>query len=248
VSAETVKDFQLRSGDELHLRVRDARTGRLTAVTFHYLGIAREFPTAPRDSFLVANADYLAASSGNGGVDSLLVDTGSRSPAAVAGAVRQRLGPGPAITDLVTSRRQVGSALTAVDLAGLTRVELGFALLLAAATTGLVLALGLASRRRSFAITRALGARQRQVASFVRVETAVVTLTGLALGALAGWGLAEVFVKILTGVFDPPPTTLAVPWHYLGVVCALAVAAAVVAGELTVRAANRPVVQTIRDL
>jgi putative ABC transport system permease protein len=49
-------------------------------------------------------------------------------------------------------------------------------------------------------------------------------------------------------VFDPPPATLAVPWQYLGVVGALAVAAAIVAGELTVRAANRPVVETIRDL
>ncbi len=33
---------------------------------FHYAGIAKEFPTAPRDSFLVANADCLFAVHGNG--------------------------------------------------------------------------------------------------------------------------------------------------------------------------------------
>ncbi|HWW53863.1 MAG TPA: ABC transporter permease, partial [Acidimicrobiales bacterium] len=225
VSAETVKDFQLSAGDQLRLRVREARSGRLVEVTFHYLGIAKEFPTAPRDSFLVANADYLAAGTGNAGVDSLLLDTGSASPAAVAQRVRDRIGPAATVNDLVTSRRQVGSALTAVDLSGLTRVELGFALVLAAAVAGLVLALSLSERRRSFAIARALGARPRQVAAFVRVEAALVTVAGLALGALTGWGLTVVLVKILTGVFDPPPSTLAVPWLYLGVVGVLAAAA-----------------------
>jgi putative ABC transport system permease protein len=248
VSGETVKDFQLNPGDQLRLRVRDARTGQLTEVTFHYLGIAKEFPTAPRDSFLIANADYLAARTASTGVNAFLLDTGSHGPATVARVVRDRVGPGPAVTDLVTSRRQVGSALTAVDLAGLTRVELGFALLLAGGATGLVLALSLASRRRSFAITRALGARRHQVAAFVRAEAILVTVAGLALGAVAGAGLAHVLVKILTGVFDPPPAALAIPWRYLTVVGALALAAGVAAGELTVRAARKPIVETIRDL
>ncbi len=247
VSAETVKDFQLNIGDELRLRVRDARSGQLTAVTFHYLGIAKEFPTAPRDSFLVANADYVAARTGNAGTETLLVTT-SASPAVIAQRVRDRVGTAATVTDLTTSRRQVGSALTAVDLSGLTRVELGFALVLAAAATGLVLALSLAQRRRSFAITRALGGRHRQVAAFVRVEAGLVTISGLAFGAAAGWGLSALLVKILTGVFDPPPATLAVPWRYLGALGALAALAAAAAGELTVRAARRPVIETIREL
>ncbi|MHB8465260.1 MAG: ABC transporter permease [Acidimicrobiales bacterium] len=247
VSAETVKDFQLIPGDQMRLRVRDARSGRLIQVTFHYIGIAKEFPTAPRDSFLIANADYVAAQSGNAGTETLLVSTSS-PPAVVAQRVRDRVGTAATVSDLVTSRHQVGSTLTAVDLSGLTRVELGFALVLAAAATGLVLALGLAQRRRSFAIIRALGADHQQVAAFVRVEAGVVTITGLVLGAATGWGLSVVLVKILTGVFDPPPAALSVPWGYLGVVAVLAAAAAAAAGELTVRAARRPVVETIRDL
>jgi putative ABC transport system permease protein len=152
------------------------------------------------------------------------------------------------VTDLVTSRRQVGSSLTAVDLSGLTRVELGFALLLAVAATGLVLGLGLNERRRSFAIARALGARPRQVAAFVRVEAGIITVLGLVLGAMAGWGLAQMLVKILTGVFDPAPSGLTVPWGYLVGMAVLAGVAAAAAAEVVVRATRRPVVETIRDL
>ena len=117
------------------------------------------------------------------------------------------------MADIDTSRRLVGSSLTAVDLAGLTRVELGFALLLAAAATGLVLALGLAERRRTFAIASALGATPRQLGGFVWAEAAVVTVGGLLAGTVGGWALSHMLVKVLTGVFDPPPATLAVPSH-----------------------------------
>ena len=61
VSEETVRDFQLNPGDLLRLRLQDGRTGKLVTVPFHYAGIAKEFPTAPRDSFFVANAAYVAA-------------------------------------------------------------------------------------------------------------------------------------------------------------------------------------------
>ena len=57
VSAETVKDFQLRPGDAVNLRIQDARTHHLVTVEFHYIGIVTEFPTAPEDSFFVAKPD-----------------------------------------------------------------------------------------------------------------------------------------------------------------------------------------------
>ena len=60
VSAETVKDFQLVKGDLVRLRLQNGRTKQYTIVPFHYIGVAKEFPTAPRDSFLVANANYVA--------------------------------------------------------------------------------------------------------------------------------------------------------------------------------------------
>ena len=58
---------------------------------------------------------------------------------------------------MTQARSQVGSSLTSVNLAGLTRLELVFAVLLAASAGGIVLAVGLAERRRSLAILSVLG-------------------------------------------------------------------------------------------
>ena len=81
VSAETVHDFQLQPGDALRLRLQDARSGRYTTVQFHYAGVAKEFPTAPTDSFLVANADYVAQRTGSASVGTVLMQTGPTRPA-----------------------------------------------------------------------------------------------------------------------------------------------------------------------
>ncbi|MDQ6727155.1 MAG: ABC transporter permease [Actinomycetota bacterium] len=248
VSAETVKDFQLNPGDQLRLRLQDGRTKQFSTVAFHYAGIAKEFPTAPHDSFLVANADYVAKMTGTDAVGAFLIDTGGASPATVADRVRGVVGAQAQVTDLATSRRVVGSSLTAVDLAGLTRVELGFALVLAAASTGLVLALGIAERRRTFAIASALGAKARQLGGFVWTEALFVTAGGLGAGALGGWVLSHMLVKVLTGVFDPPPAALAVPWSYLITVGGVAVAATALAAIGAIRATRRPAIAVIRDL
>jgi len=248
VSDETVKDFQLRPNDQVTLRLQDGRTKQYTDVPFHYIGIAKEFPTAPHDSFLIANADYVTKATSTNAVGAFLLDTTGSSPKAVAANVRSVVGTSATVTDLETSRRVIGSSLTSVDLSGLTRVELGFALVLAAAATGLVLALGNAERRRTFAIATALGAKTRQIGSFVWSEATFVTLGGLVLGALGGWILAEMLVKVLTGVFDPPPSALAVPWLYLGAVAAVAIAAVAAAGYAAIRNARRPPVTVLRDL
>ena len=126
VSDETVMNFQLKANDLLTLRLQDGRTKQYTNVAFHYLGIAKEFPTAPHDSFLIANASYVTQKTGNGAVGAFLLDTTGSSPKAVASRVRSAVGTTATVTDVETSRRIIGSSLTAVDLSGLTRVELGF--------------------------------------------------------------------------------------------------------------------------
>jgi putative ABC transport system permease protein len=248
LSAETVKDYQLHPGDQVRLRVRDIRSTRLVLVPFRYVGVAKEFPTAPRDSFLVANASYIAQQTGSDAVSAFLVDTGGSSPRLVADHLRAHLGTSAAVTDVATTRNVVGSSLTAVDLGGLTRVELGFAIVLAAAATGLVLALGFAERRRTFAIAIALGAKSRQLGGFVWSEAAFVTAGGLLAGALAGWALTSMLVKVLTGVFDPPPAALSVPWAYLAAVAAVAVAAVIIASISTIRRSQTAPVAVLREL
>ncbi|GAC1365648.1 MAG: hypothetical protein NVSMB32_09350 [Actinomycetota bacterium] len=247
VSAETVKDYQLLPGDTLKLRLPDARTHQLVPVPFHYVGIAKEFPTAPKDSFLLANAPYVAQQTGSDAVGTFLIDTGSASPSTVANRVRGIVEAGAVVTDIQTTRQVVGSSLTAVDLAGLTRVELGFALLLGAAATGLVLALGHAERRQTLAIAAALGAKPRQLGGFVWSEALFVTLGGGLAGIVAGWALSQALVKVLTGVFDPPPSALAVPWAYLAAVGAAAMAATGVAGMAAIARARRPALEVLRE-
>ena len=171
-----------------------------------------------RDSFLVANAAYVAQGDrqrrgrhvpgpdrrhepGRGG------RAGARRRSA-----RRRRSP-----TSQHQRRVVGSNLTAVELSGLTKVELGFALVLAVAASGLALGLGFQERRRTFAIAARSAPGARQLGGFVWGESAVRHRP-------AAWCSAprrrrasrEMLVKVLTGVFDPPPDALAVPWGYLG--------------------------------
>ena len=54
-------------------------------------------------------------------------------------------------------------------------------------------------------------------------------------------------VAVLTGVFDPPPAQLAVPWAYLGAVGALAVVAVGVAAAGTGRLLRQPVISQLRE-
>jgi putative ABC transport system permease protein len=248
VAAETVKDFQLRPGDLLRLPLQDGRTKQFTTVPFRYAGVAKEFPTAPTDSFLVANADYIARQTGSDAVGTFLVQTDGTSPRTVAARVRAQTGPSAQVTDLVDQRKVVGSNLTAVEMTGLTRVELAFALILAIASTGLVLGIGFHERRRSFAIAAALGARSRQLGGFVWGETAFVTALGAALGAAIAAAVTVMLVNVLTGVFDPPPDVLSIPWGYLGASGALVVASVVAAGTLTLRALRRPAIEELREL
>src|SRR5581483_7096557 len=61
-------------------------------------------PHRPKDSFLVANADYVANMTGSDAVGAFLLDTGGASPATVANRVRTQLGPQAQVSDIVTSR------------------------------------------------------------------------------------------------------------------------------------------------
>jgi len=112
-----------------------------------------------------------------------------------------------------------------VDLSGLTKLELSFALVIAAAAGGLVTALGLNERRRSIAVATAIGANRHQLRSLTVGEPLFVIVIGLLTGVMTGWGLSYLLVKVLTGVFDPPPSSLAFPWSYLLAVTTCAIVA-----------------------
>lgn len=109
-----------------------------------------------------------------------------------------------------------------------------------------MLGLGLADRQRSFAILTALGAKPRQLGAFVWSEAAVVLVGGCVIGILSGWIIAFVLVKLLTGVFDPPPDALAAPWFYLITLVVVASVAVGLAVTVAMRSAQAAVVEKLR--
>jgi putative ABC transport system permease protein len=120
-------------------------------------------------------------------------------------------------------------------LGGLARLELGFTVVFAFACSGLALALGVAERRRGLVLLAALGANARQRGRFLRVEGSALLSGGVLGGALVGGVIGYLLVKVLTGIFDPPPDGLAVPIAYL----AGLVAVVTVGGSIVLAAAGR---------
>ena len=249
VSEETVRDFQLAMGDHLNLRIQHAGDNQYHLVPFTFVGVVREFPTAPKDSFLVANASYVAQQTGTGAAEIVLLKT-QGDPEAVAVRARQIVTglSGIKVTGIGAAQKTIGSSLTAVSLRGLTTLELSFAVLLVASASGLILALGLAERKKTFATLIVLGAKSRQLGAFIWSEGLIIMLGGALLGLTAGLGLAELLVKMLTHVFDPPPEGLVMPWGYFALLAIALVIATVVAVLSAVAATRRSSVEVLRSL
>ena len=136
LSAETIRDYQLHSGDLVNLRLQSGTDHVYRQFRFHVIGVVKEFPTAPKDSFIIANAAYVTRITGSDAVGTFLIR--SRHPTATAAALRGKLPAGAQIHDVVSDRNNVPSAsgLASSDLAGLSRLELGFGLLLALCLLG----------------------------------------------------------------------------------------------------------------
>jgi putative ABC transport system permease protein len=238
VSKETIADYQLNIGDLLNLRVLDHRTGNFRVVPFHVAGIVQEFPSAPRDSFMVANLAYLQAADGAGGPN--VVFAKSSNPANTARAVAAATSAdGTLVKNIAEQSQQTASSITTVDLRGISRIEEAFTLALAAAAMGLFFALAVIERRHEFATMAAVGATLRSIGAFVWSEAALVLLAGLALAAVLGVLLAAMLVAMLQHVFDPPPDHLSIPWAYLGELAGAAAAMTALAALITARRLRR---------
>jgi putative ABC transport system permease protein len=250
VSEETVQTYQLNLGDPLILRLQDALTHKYVPVKFRFTGVSREFPTAPKDSFLVTNAMYVAQQTHSSAAEMVLLRVTPGAIADVSVQARHIIAnlPGAVVTNIIEAQRAVGSSLTALDLRTLTAIELLFAVIFVAAATGLVLALGFSERLRMFAVLSALGAKDSQLRAFLVAEAAAIVAAGTVFGVALGFLIAQVLVKILTGVFDPPPSGLTVPWGYLAVLAISAVASTLIAVGIILRATHKAVVSALRGL
>jgi putative ABC transport system permease protein len=251
LSAETLHDYQLHRGDLIRLRLQTGSDHAYRPVPFHVLGLVTEWPTAPKDSFIVANAGYVARATGSDAVGTFLIS--SDTPGPTAAVLRARLtsaGSAAQVQDVASEGAMVTSAsgLAATDLTGLSRLILGFSVLLALACSGLALLGGIIERRRALVLLAALGATSRQRGRFLSSEARTMVVSGTLGGALIGTLVAYLLVKVLNGIFDPAPASPSIPWSYIVSLIVLvgAVTAAIVAGvgRLVARAAP----SELRDL
>jgi putative ABC transport system permease protein len=195
----------------------------------------------------VANASYVAEKTGSPASEIVLMRVDGDRAVVAAAAMQAVAGlPGAKVSEIGQVRHLIGSSLTAVDLAGLTRLELAFALMMVGAAAGLVLWLGLSDRQRSFAILTALGAKSRQLGAFVWGEAALLLATGTVVGLASGAAVAFVLVRLLTGVFDPPPEALSMPWLYLSSLLVVAVLTVAAVASAATRSARVAVVEKLR--
>src|SRR5205823_14846951 len=141
---------------------------------------------------MVTNLLYLERTTHDPGPNVLFVKT-TGDPVGVAQRVAAATrSQGTLVKNIRQQTAQTVSSITTVDLAGISRIEEGFALALAAAAMALFVAVALAERRQEFATMAALGASLREIAAFLWTETALVLGAALALAALLGWLLAEI--------------------------------------------------------
>src|SRR4029077_5187942 len=127
VSRETVTDYSLALGALVKLRVLDRSSGRFRLVPFHVVGVVQEFPSAPRDSFMVANFAYLESATHDPGPNVVFVKA-KGDPAALARRVAATTrGDGAAVKDIRSQTAQTVSSITTVDLGGISRIEEAFA-------------------------------------------------------------------------------------------------------------------------
>ncbi|MBL0373978.1 ABC transporter permease [Rhizobium sp. KVB221] len=249
VSEETVSDFQLLEGDTINLRLVSAKDNQYHAVPFKFIGVAREFPTAPRDSFLVANADYVSKMSESTAAEYVLVRASS-DPGMLSKAIATALGPtsGLDVKNIGDASHIIGTSLTAVNVGKLAVIELFFGAVMAVAAGGLMVGLGFIDRRRNYAVLTLIGAKPRQLAGFLWSEGVLVLVGGIVFGVISGVTTAWMLVKLLTGVFDPPPETISVPWGYLASVYVMIAGSVLVAIAFASRRARVGAYETLRDL
>jgi putative ABC transport system permease protein len=246
VSAETARDYSIVPGDRIRIRVPDT-SGNLKTVDFTMAGIALEFPSAPKDAFLVANQAYVSAQTGNDRISFVLARADGDVGLASAN-LTQRLGSGWDVSDLGTTTARLANSITSVDLSGLALLDVAFAIAIGAVGVSLFLLAGLAERRREFATLIAIGAEPRQVQASLLGETLFVGVVGIAIGLVTGTFVGAALLQILAGVFDPPADLPAIPLALIGTMTAVVVAALGVSLAVADRGLSRlSVVAALRE-
>lgn len=224
ISPEMAKDYDIAAGDTVKIRLLDEKNDRYIIVPFHVAGVVREFSTAPKDSFLVANRAYLDRQIGTDNVSLFLVRTNS-PPQDVARNIRAVYGSngGIEVRSIDEVAAQLATSITSINLTGLARIEWAYVIVIASLGMAIFLIGLFGERKKEYCILQAIGANARQVNVFIVSEAVASGFIGLVIGILVGIPLSQVYVTILAGIFDPPPSSIFIPWAEISVLLGLCI-------------------------
>ncbi len=115
VSQESVLDYQLQRGDRSTCASRRPHE-EADPARFTYVGVAVSFPSAPSDSFFVANRDYITKVTHSDAVGTFLIQTRHARPDKVAKLVAAKVGTSALVSDITGRRQKLAGTITAVEL------------------------------------------------------------------------------------------------------------------------------------
>jgi putative ABC transport system permease protein len=178
-----------------------------------------------------------------GGVQVLVAGVPGTSPADLRARVAAAL---PHVT-VMTRDEAADEALDHLGDSGstaLVSVVMGFAaiaLLVAALVIANTFQVLVAQRTRTLALLRAVGARRSQLRGSVLLEAAILGLASSAVGVLAGIGLAQGMLAVLsrTNVSVPLPSSVTVTWPVIVVPLLAGTAVTLLSSLVPARAATR---------
>ena len=93
-----------------------------------------------------------------------------------------------------------------------------------------------------------LGASLRQRSGFLWTESRAILAAGVVGGVLTGSVVAYELVKVLTGIFDPPPQHPSIPWGLLTVLLSAVLVTGIGATAASARWVGRVDATRLRDL
>jgi putative ABC transport system permease protein len=221
VDWELFRDYNMNVGDPLKLTLTDVY-GRDVPAIFHIAARFKAFPGFPQHVDVVANLAQYQLSTGYTQADFFLVkakDSSFQSVRSVAGSIRN--GPGKSDPLFVSTTAEAldkdQSTLAALNLDGLASLESIYTALMSASAIAIFVFGLMLERRKEYVTLRALGIRLRHLQGLVIAESGLISVLGLAIGTLVGFGMAYLFVQVLRPVFTLPPEQLSLPRESLGI-------------------------------
>jgi putative ABC transport system permease protein len=211
VASELAGLFALQPGDTLPVTVFPDDLDLSQKLNLRVVGVFRAFPPTDPLSELVVSTRALPAPLPP--PDFYLARlAGGHNPDQTAAALRRTGTPaGFSVTTLRERVRLQQRSLTALNLDGLSRIEITATALIAAIGVGVLGAFLVLERRREFAVLRTVGAGTRQTLTGPALEGALAVGGSLAIGVPVGLGLGVLSVRVLGLFFTLPPPLARVP-------------------------------------